>query len=414
MASLLLSCCGCAGQPSPESHVKPSITDHATVQGQDPVARSQLTPDVIFALASPAVVQVVAPDHRPGGGVSCGSGFLVAESLVATNHHVIADADAVTIILSDKTELPVVGIAAMDRDADLAILKVSRRLKVRPLALSATDLPPFGSKVFAIGNPLGQFANTLSDGLVSGHRERGAVPDFPEKPTLLQVSAPISHGSSGGPLVGADGNVVGVMTLTWEDEGGRNINFAVPASHVARLVLQCDDESLTKFPLARKAITKGPNVAYKWSPEDVESAVHFVRAYRAADAAWALCRQPDPPWQPGDPPEIVNGNKPSGIARVGRPCLLAPKALAEFSRLMAEASREGSLVRKDVLRRIHPRMPDAFEDFILATRYIATHAHLSRPDPRYAEMWRRWSDFRTTSRADVHIPKEALSKSNGQ
>src|SRR5581483_9845488 len=106
-----------------------------------------------------------------------------------------------------------------------------------------------GAKVYAIGNPLGQFANTLSDGLVSGHRERGTVPHFPNLPTMIQTTAPISHGSSGGPLVGADGRVVGVTTLTWEDDGGRNVNFAVPAAHVARLLRQCEAGGpLTRLP----------------------------------------------------------------------------------------------------------------------------------------------------------------------
>src|SRR5207248_2526247 len=95
-------------------------------------------------------------------------------------------------------------------------------------------------KVFAIGSPLG-LANTLSDGLVSGHREIDSV-------TVIQTTAPISPGSSGGPLLGADEKVVGVTTFAFK--GGQNLNFAIPAAHVARLLLRCQGEGhLTRFPL---------------------------------------------------------------------------------------------------------------------------------------------------------------------
>ncbi len=213
----------------------------------------KLSPDAIFAQASPAVVQVEIQD-RQGHTTGSGSGFLVSRTgFIVTNYHVVRKAHSAHVIFADKTLAPVDGVAALDEQADLAILRITGRIGAQPLDLGGGRLPPVGAKVYAIGNPLGQFANTLSDGLVSAHREQGTVPGYPNLPTMIQTTAPISHGSSGGPLFAADGKVVGVTTLTWEDDGGRNVNFAVPASHVATLLHRCDaDGSLTRLPLLLK------------------------------------------------------------------------------------------------------------------------------------------------------------------
>ena len=134
-------------------------TDSRSTLAPD-ASRSTLAPDAIFARSSPAVVQVVARDRQ--GRTFTGSGFLVSRAgLVATNYHVIEKAHAAHVVLPDETELPVLGVAALDRDADLAILKVEGQLGAQPLALAVAGLPPVGARVYAIGNPLGQFANTL-------------------------------------------------------------------------------------------------------------------------------------------------------------------------------------------------------------------------------------------------------------
>ena len=192
-----------------------------------------------------------------------------------------------------------VGAAALDQEADVAIIKVAGRIAAQPLELAGDELPPVGAKVYAIGSPLGLFANTLSDGLVSAHRERGAIPYFPRLPTMIQTTAPISHGSSGGPLLRADGKVVGVMTLTFASEG-ENLNFAVPASHVARLLLRCEGEGpLTQLPLVREPdalayIERGNawrdkndyDKAIQEYDEAIRIAPNCALAYRERGLAW--------------------------------------------------------------------------------------------------------------------------------
>src|SRR5262249_7571785 len=157
-------------------------------------------------------------------------------------------AHSAEVVLSDETKLRVAGVAALDEDADLAILKVTHGISAEPLSLAAGDLPPVGSRVYAIGTPGGKFVNTLSDGLVSAHRPAGRIPVFPKLPTMIQMTAPISHGSSGGPLLGPDGRVVGVTTLAFTNyprpqDINQNLNFAVPASHVAQLLRERKEDA---------------------------------------------------------------------------------------------------------------------------------------------------------------------------
>jgi tetratricopeptide (TPR) repeat protein len=202
--------------------------------------RPALSPDAIFARVSPAVVQLVIQD-RHNQTIATGSGFLVSRNgMIVTNYHVIEKAHTAQIVVSEKTMLPVTGVVAWDEGADLAIVQISGQVSALPLELSKDNLPPVGAKVFAIGNPEG-LTRTLSDGLVSAHRTD-------ERFTLIQTTAPISHGSSGGPLLAPDGSVVGVTTASLL--GGQNLNFAVPAKYVEVLLERCKDVSrVAKLPL---------------------------------------------------------------------------------------------------------------------------------------------------------------------
>lgn len=181
--------------------------------------------DELFASHSPAVVRVIA--RGSNFSLMQGSGFFISrDGLLVTNYHVIRGAEFASILRDDNTTLFVEGIAAEDRDADLALLKVN--VEDVPFLRIAPDAPPkVGTTVYAIGNPEG-LTNTLSAGLVSGLRRRA------NSLVALQTSAAISHGSSGGPLLSPDGVVVGVTSAMAAD--GQNLNFAVPASQVRELM----------------------------------------------------------------------------------------------------------------------------------------------------------------------------------
>ena len=198
----------------------------AVVQAAKPPQEAPLSPEQLFEKASPAVVYIVVRDKefKP---IGLGSGFFVdAAGLIVTNYHVIKGAEFATARLSKGATLFVDGVVATDPDADLALLKVSG---AAPAFLKTADgpLPKVGAAVYAIGNPRG-LENTFSGGMVSGHRE------LKEGLTAIQVTTPISPGSSGGPLLNAAGEVVGVTTAYLA--GGQNLNFAVPVAAVQRLM----------------------------------------------------------------------------------------------------------------------------------------------------------------------------------
>jgi tetratricopeptide (TPR) repeat protein len=144
------------------------------------------------------------------------SGFLVANKRIVTNAHVVERGNIVVDL--GQARIPAT-LEKIDRNNDLALLSVQAELRAPPLKLSDTTPIP-GETVFAIGNPEG-LQKTISHGVSSGVRQF-------EGQTLLQVSTPISHGSSGGPVFNAQGDVVGVTVGALKN--GQNLNFAVPVA----------------------------------------------------------------------------------------------------------------------------------------------------------------------------------------
>jgi hypothetical protein len=116
-------------------------------------------------------------------------------------------------------------LVAIDASADLAVLKIPG-LAAPPLKLGQSEDVAVGDAVYAIGNPEG-LEGTFSEGIVSGIRTIGAD-------KLLQITAPISPGSSGGPVINGRGDVVGVAVATFSE--GQNLNFAIPSSYLASLL----------------------------------------------------------------------------------------------------------------------------------------------------------------------------------
>ncbi len=189
-----------------------------------------LTPKEVFAKVSPSVVKIVMFDPL-GKQFGVGSGIIVsADGAVVTNYHVIEAARTtrnLRIELNGKLR-KVRGLRAFLPKHDLAILAMSvQRGEKLPVAVLAAKRPDQGEKAYTIGYPLGLPNATIAEGLINGHQKLGEM-------TLLQTSAPISQGSSGGPLLTSDGAVVGVTTFTMTE--GQNLNFAVPIEHVRKLL----------------------------------------------------------------------------------------------------------------------------------------------------------------------------------
>ncbi len=172
--------------------------------------------------------------------VGSGSGFLVStEGMIVTNKHVVSDTAAeYTVITNDGKEHKAT-VLARDPAHDIAVLKIDGS-DFPALDLGDSDQVKVGQSVIAIGNPLGEFENSVTKGIISGlKREVSAGSGFGQSEQLsgiLQTDAAINPGNSGGPLFNMSGEVIGVNVAM--ARGAENIAFALPINQVKRIVEQ--------------------------------------------------------------------------------------------------------------------------------------------------------------------------------
>ncbi len=166
---------------------------------------------------------------------SLGSGVVVRPGgLVVTNHHVIARADEITVVLADRREFDATIISADER-TDLAVLRIDPGKERLPaLEMRDSDDLEVGDLVLAIGNPFG-VGQTVTSGIVSAlARTAEGVSDFS---FFIQTDAAINPGNSGGALITMDGRLVGINTAIYSRGGGSvGIGFAIPSNMVATVV----------------------------------------------------------------------------------------------------------------------------------------------------------------------------------
>jgi S1-C subfamily serine protease len=219
LCTSLLSAASCGdGVQQSDQQAAPQV---AQPELPPPVARA-LTAREIATRSFPSVVLLSMSDAN-GQPISLGSGFFVGYDIVATNAHVIEGArSGLAKRISQTATMRVLDIAGIDAARDIALLRVEGQGP----ALALTDSASVGETVYAIGNPEG-LEGTFSQGIVSGIR---AVGDY----RFLQITAPISPGSSGGPVLNERGEAIGVATATYR--GGQNLNFALPAEYVRELL----------------------------------------------------------------------------------------------------------------------------------------------------------------------------------
>ena len=180
--------------------------------------------------------------NRPQGkkqtqrkATSLGSGFILdAEGHVATNNHVIADADEITVILQDNTRLKA-EVVGRDPKTDIAVLKVKPVKNMAHTSFGNSDEARVGDWVVAIGNPFG-LGGTVTAGIISArHRDINSGPydDF------IQTDASINRGNSGGPMFNVKGEVIGVNSAIYSPSGGSvGIGFAIPSATAKSVISQ--------------------------------------------------------------------------------------------------------------------------------------------------------------------------------
>jgi len=184
----------------------------------------ELLPELVKRI-KPSAVAIETFTAR-GERLSRGSGFFIAVDKVITNRHVIENAQRVEISLINDKRYTVKGVLAVDGEGDLALLQVDvPKEHVTPLLIDKTT-PLEGESIVVIGNPYG-LEGSVSNGIVSAVRE---IPGYGK---IIQITAPISPGSSGSPVVNMKGQVVGIATLQAAE--GQSLNFAVPSERISQL-----------------------------------------------------------------------------------------------------------------------------------------------------------------------------------
>jgi len=187
-------------------------------------AENEYSPQEVARRAFESVVYVYV--ETGGEGATQASGFVIGQGKVATNYHVVEGFRSGFVEpLQEGRRHRIQGVYVVDRSSDLAVVSVQG--DVGP-ALSFGDSRGLqvGDPVYAVGNPKGM-RGTFSDGIVSALREVDGH-------DLIQITAPVSEGSSGGPILNKEGRVIGIATAVLRD--GQNINFAVPASALQGLL----------------------------------------------------------------------------------------------------------------------------------------------------------------------------------
>ena len=213
----------------------------------------------------PSTVIVFAYDDK-GEFLKLGSGFFISQSGdIITNYHVLQGADSAEVKTSDGKTYPITYIVAEDEQSDIIRLSVDISSKyVHPLSLSTT-VPEVGERIIVYGSPLG-LEKTVSDGIVSAIRE---VPGYGK---LIQITAPISPGSSGSPVLNMKGEVIGIATFQMIE--GQNLNFAIPSKKITSLNLMEEKEtSITKELFGQESKEKED---YNYAYEAINKAYYFI------------------------------------------------------------------------------------------------------------------------------------------
>ena len=189
-------------------------------------ARAQdFLPELVKQI-KPSAVAIETFDQK-GATISRGSGFFVAAGRIITNRHVIEKSSRAEVHLMNGKSFAVKGVLAIDGEGDLALLQVDVPENVAAPPLSIEKVAPQeGESIVVVGNPYG-LEGSVSNGIVSAVREINGYGK------IIQITAPISPGSSGSPVVNMRGQVIGVATLQAAE--GQSLNFAVPSERISQL-----------------------------------------------------------------------------------------------------------------------------------------------------------------------------------
>lgn len=214
-----------------------------------------MIPTCIFAEQTlPALIKEVQPSivlintyDSNGDKLGSGSGFFInKKGEIITNWHVISNASSAIVKSFNGAMFEVKGVVAKDKKRDLAIIMIKSRGIDFPFLNLQVKIPEKGERIFVVGNPFG-LEFTVSDGLIS------AVRDLPDIGKVIQISAPISPGSSGSPIINLEGDVIGIASF--QITKGQNLNFSVSSVEIAKFLEVTKDEIAPLIPELNKGVS---------------------------------------------------------------------------------------------------------------------------------------------------------------
>jgi serine protease Do len=244
----------------------------------------------------PAVVTVIntLPPQRGYFGQilepqASGSGvFISAEGYVVTNNHVVEDSQSLEVIYADGTKVTATLVGA-DVFSDLAVLKVQGEVPATAELGDSAALVP-GEPVIAIGSPLGDFKGTVTVGVVSALDRRLEVGGGLTMEGLIQTDAAINQGNSGGPLVNALGQIVGINTAIVRGSAGSSavaegLGFAIPSDVVREVSTQLIEDGQVRRPyLGVEWVSLTPRLAAAYNlPVEFGAYVEAIQPGSPAD-----------------------------------------------------------------------------------------------------------------------------------
>jgi S1-C subfamily serine protease len=226
-----------------EVTVQAASAEPTNFQTNNPLTIAQ-----IYKRSAPGVVQITATGSAsvdPFGGSqqqqALGSGFVVDKAgYIVTNYHVIQGARSIQVTFSNNSSIDA-KLVGSDPSTDIAVLKVNAASSAfSPLPLGDSDAVQVGDAVVAIGNPFG-LSRTVTAGIVSAIQREITAPNQYAIDHVIQTDAPINHGNSGGPLINARAEVIGVnaqIETGGSTDGNVGVGFAIPSNTVKTVVAQ--------------------------------------------------------------------------------------------------------------------------------------------------------------------------------
>lgn len=208
---------------------------------------NKIAKSVVSIVTSTKTTNYFGQDYS---GSAAGTGVIVTkDGYILTNKHVINGANKVTVILDDGTTYEDVEVVAVDPLNDIAFLKIKDVDNLTPATLGDSKTINVGQQVIAVGNALGEYQNSVTAGIISGTGRSvtasdGTGQNVETLEDMIQTDAAINSGNSGGPLVNAAAEVIGINTAT--SSAAENMGFAIPISSIKGMLKQLTETGKAK------------------------------------------------------------------------------------------------------------------------------------------------------------------------